>query len=110
MNIFISGKVTGDNLANVKFLNASLTLENLFGRRAHIISPTDIDLNGMSWEDCMDITVTILKHCDTVVFLPDWKDSKGARQEHEYAVNNGKKILYYQDLLNKNLRKARENE
>lgn len=110
MNIFISGKVTGDNLANVKFLNASLILENLFGRRAHIISPTDIDLNGMSWEDCMDITVTILKHCDTVVFLPDWKDSKGARQEHEYAVNNGKKILYYQDLLNKNLKKARENE
>jgi hypothetical protein len=40
------------------------------------------------------MSLNIRSKTDTVAFLPNWKDSPGSREEHKYAVKNGKKIIY----------------
>jgi len=36
----------------------------------------------------LEATAELLKRCDAVVFLPDWADSQGARQEMACAKEN----------------------
>jgi hypothetical protein len=33
--------------------------------------------------------------CEAVAFLPNWTESKGAKEEMEYANSKGKKIIYF---------------
>jgi len=35
----------------------------------------------------------ILKRCDTVIVMSDWKSSSGARKEHRLATSLGKEII-----------------
>jgi hypothetical protein len=38
--------------------------------------------------------IEIMKRCDGVVMLPNWKESAGAREEHRVAKELGLTILY----------------
>lgn len=91
--IFISGKITGDEHYKVKFYDAKWRLQKNYEAWC-VISPTDIDMVNMEYEECLDITKEIIKHCDVIYMLPDWKHSKGARIEHAFAKELGKKIVY----------------
>ena len=50
------------------------------------LAPWDFWMNGM---------LQLLDRCDAVLFLPNWRDSKGAIMEHDYAVDTKKEIFYY---------------
>jgi len=39
-------------------------------------------------------TLSILKRCDVIVMLPNWKDSEGSKLEHEQAEADGLPIFY----------------
>ena len=42
----------------------------------------------------LDGGIEILKRCDIIVMLPNWKNSPGAINEFNIAINNGLKIIY----------------
>lgn len=47
---------------------------------------------GFTWEEYMSICYKMIDICDALYFLDNWKDSKGAQAEYEYAVANNKSI------------------
>lgn len=93
MTIFISGKITGDEKYKSKFHFAKIILRELYPEAA-IISPTDIELFNMEYDECLDITLKIIEHCDLVVMLNDWNESNGAKLEYDYANYLGKEIRF----------------
>jgi len=36
----------------------------------------------------------ILSRCDVIVMMQGWKDSEGAKKEHDFALQNGIEIIY----------------
>ena len=91
--IFISGKITGDENYKKKFWDMKVELRKRFEEWC-IISPTDIDMVNMEYEECLDITKKIIEHCDMIFMLKDWVTSNGAITEHNYAMSLGKNIVY----------------
>ena len=88
--IFISGKITGNEIYYAQFLTAEIELKN----KGHIVfNPATMPI-GLEYEQYMHICKAMIDICDTVAFLPNWKDSKGAKIEMEYAKKANKKIMY----------------
>ena len=46
------------------------------------------------YEDYMEADFQLILRSDTVVMMPNWRESSGARREHEFAVKHGKRIVY----------------
>lgn len=84
MKIYIAGKITGDRHYKRKFKKAERTLK----RKGHsVFNPAVLtDYPEFSWNDYMKVTGAMQKCCEATYFLPDWKNSKGARQEYDNAV------------------------
>ncbi len=89
-NVYIAGKITG--LTNYKeiFKKAEIKLCTL-GHR--VMNPATLG-EGFEYKSYMPICLAMLEACDTVFFLENWSDSKGAKVEHEYAKIQGKNIVY----------------
>lgn len=47
-----------------------------------------------TWQDYMKNDLAVLLTCDEIHMLPDWKDSRGAKIEHQLALDLGIKIVY----------------
>src|SRR5258708_35264365 len=56
----------------------------------------------------LDGTMQLLRRCDAMVCLENWKASSGARAEHEEAVRRGMPIFYDLAQLDAWLKSARE--
>jgi hypothetical protein len=80
---FISGKITGQPFYKIKFAIAYLRLW-LAGYQP--VTPT-IFPKGWQHEDYIHVCKALIDTCDAVYFLKDWKYSKGARIEWEYALS-----------------------
>ena len=93
MTIFISGKITGDEKYKSKFHLAKFAIRELYPEAA-IISPTDLELFNMEYDECLDITKKIIEHCDLIIMLDDWGQSNGAKIEYDYANSLGKEIAF----------------
>ena len=77
MKVYIAGKITGDPGYRDKFAAAEIQL----GWQGHaVLNPAELP-GGMSREDYMRICFAMIDVADAVVFLPDAKDSAGARLE-----------------------------
>ena len=101
--VFISGKITGENIYEcvIKFKAAhNFILFNdvtKFRINEHeIIIPLFLEgiYFGVNWLDAMKICIKELKTCSHIYMLKDWKDSKGAQIEHQFALDNNIKIVY----------------
>lgn len=90
MKIYIAGKITGLEDYKEKFEDASNKLEKL----GHKIMNPAILKEGFEQNEYMHICYAMIDVCECVYFLNNWQDSKGARLEHEYALENNKKIRY----------------
>lgn len=93
MKIYIAGKISGDPDYKEKFRKAARRLEKMFGP---VLNPA-LRPEGLSAEDYMQLSFAELAIADAAAFLPDWKDSAGARLEHEYCQYVGKPILYLEE-------------
>ena len=90
MKTYISGKITGDPKYREKFQTAKENLEKL----GHIVlNPAQLP-EGMTATDYMRVNFAMIDVADIVVFLPDWRDSKGARLEHAYCEYIGKQMIF----------------
>ena len=86
MNVYISGKITGLPISEVK---------RLFGKAAtHIkeightpVSPLDVTPPDadMDWKEFMIKDISGLLDCDAIYMLRNWGQSKGARIEYQIA-------------------------
>jgi len=84
--IYIAGKVSGENFqeATLKFAKAQLEIEAL---GYEVVNPLEIVNDGnASWIDAMKLCIKSLVDCDAVLFLPDYKMSRGACFEYRIAL------------------------
>ncbi len=93
MKIYISGKITGADKADVKrrFGEAHELIETLG------MTPVNPLENGLEsdadWCQHMIRDIKLLMSCDGILMLRGWTTSKGARIEHNIASEMGKTIL-----------------
>lgn len=81
--VYLSGPITGAPDYKERFLAA----ENKIKEKGftEIINPARIEIECLSWQEYMEIDMTLLDMCDTIIMLEGWERSKGAKIEKEYA-------------------------
>ena len=90
MKIYIAGKITDDFGYKQKFASYTRAVE---GEGYTVMNPAVLPA-GMASADYMRICFAMIDSADVVAFLPDWKDSPGARLEQDYCCYVGKHIEY----------------
>src|SRR5690606_17881665 len=69
------------------------------GNTAHL----DDIVKGTTYKDFIEGDCYIISRCDAVLMMDNWKSSKGATEEREYALRIGKPVLYsLEELANWN--------
>ena len=94
MRVYISGKMTGDAHYVQKFAKAEI---ELMAKGHDVINPCDIGGlygNMLAYEHLLHIDYALIDCVDAIYMLKDWKDSKGAKLELNYAKCKGKEVLY----------------
>ena len=89
MATYIAGPMTGYpqyNYPAFAYVATALRAQNVDVR-----SPHEIDNEGVDrpWEWYMRRAIQMMLDCDEVVLLPGWRDSRGARIEHQLAEHLG---------------------
>ena len=93
MKIYIAGKITGNPSFRDDFKKAELALK----LQGHIVlSPADTiaRIQRLEHHEYLHICYAMIDVADAVAFLPNWKESKGAKIEMEYAKKANKKIMH----------------
>lgn len=106
--IYIAGAVTSDIKEHgylhcyQKFENAEKTVAKYFPG-AKIYNPMKLCKADWSWIRCMVVCLwVLLKKCDAVVLLDDYKTSKGAMIEFRAAANFQKIIIMLGQMIAEN--------
>ncbi len=85
MKIFISGKMSGEPDYNRPAFNR---LADELKRLGFIPLNPAIFPDGLTYDEYMTLSMAMLGMSDSVIMLPGWEESKGARIEYEYATQN----------------------
>lgn len=94
MRIYIAGPISGHLNYRKKF-NAA---EKLLQEAGHVvINPAFLPCGLGDNEDYMHICYAMIDKCDAVFMLYDWRYSKGAKCEHEYAKKENKQVFYQEE-------------
>lgn len=94
MKIYIAGKIT-DFPAYKKVFDEA---EERLKEKGHAVMNPSVLPDGFEHGDYMKICFSMIDVCDAAYFLFNWRDSVGARMEHDYAHNEGKVIFYQEGL------------
>jgi group I intron endonuclease len=92
--VYISGQITGLNFdeAFKNFEDAEKEVKELGGVP---VNPMKLDHKvNADWYDFMEKDIAALLRCDGIYMLKNWGESKGAKIEHNIAVEMGIKIFY----------------
>jgi hypothetical protein len=102
--VYISGPVTDiPEFNRPQFMRAQ---RMLLSAGCSVFNPSHIDmpldpLEGEKlWQYFMMFCVQAIPSCDSMLMLPDWQNSKGAKEEHRIAKMLGLTI-YYAPVLEK---------
>ena len=84
--IYIAGPMTGLPEFNYPAFNRAATA--LRAKGYHVENPADNPVPPCgTWKGYMRMAIAQLVTCDTVVLLPGWRESKGAKVEHQLALD-----------------------
>jgi hypothetical protein len=94
MKIYISGKISGLPEAEA-FKNFDTATEILVAMGYSVVNPMYLPHNHeKTWEAYMKEDIEALMKCDAIFMLKNWRDSKGAKIEHDLAECLNFKIFY----------------
>ena len=94
MKIYIAGKITDNPKYQLEFGVA----ESVLRTQGHIpMNPACLP-PGFEHHEYMQICFNMIEVCEAVYMLNNWKDSKGAVMEHEYAKSKDKWIKYQKEV------------
>lgn len=99
MLIYISGKITGLDYADVeaKFQDAQDLLSDI---GFEVVNPLN---NGLtkehSWEQHMVKDFELLLPCDAIYMMDNWQDSTGARIEYRTAFEMNKDVWFESNIV-----------
>lgn len=87
--IYLSGKITNDDpviqQANLDVFNQKA--EEMRQAGHEVFNPADWETDGMTWEWYLARDVRwIIENKPSFYFMKGWEESRGARLEHELAV------------------------
>lgn len=89
--IYISGKISGDE---ENFAQKFAAKEKELTEQGYLVFNPVKHPDMFTWEQFLELDLLALKFCDSVYFLNDWKDSRGAKIEYDEAVKLGKELLF----------------
>ena len=104
--IYISGKIGEEVISEATRQKFAMVEEKLTAMGHTVINPAsenfqmimktefEIFKNIMCYENILFYDLGWLRTCTTIYMLNNYKDSPGARTEHEYALATGKRILF----------------
>jgi hypothetical protein len=101
--VYISGPITGIEdsnrpqfaLAQRMLLSAGCSIFNPI----HIEGPIDPLKDDALWSYYMAFCIRALLECDSILMLPDWQNSKGAKWEHRIAKEVLGLQVFYSPVL-----------
>lgn len=107
---YISGAVTGTTDYVERFKKAEKEVRNL---GFEPVNPVEVNASLppiTSWKEYMRMSITMLfrEDCRTIYMLPGWRDSTGARVEHELAVGAGYNIIYADEPTEEEIEEAKK--
>ena len=94
MKIYVAGKISGLEKKDIdeKFEKAKA---DLICKGHSVFIPSVLPAyDDVPHEDYMHVCYAMIDICDAVYMLSDWQQSKGARQELQYAADTRKEIAY----------------
>lgn len=94
--VYISGKITNEPNYIELFEQAENFISEKYPDKV-VINPTKINNmlpNDCSWDEYMSVDYELVRLSDEIYMLKNWKDSRGATKEREWAIRFGLKITY----------------
>lgn len=93
MRIYISGPITGTDDYQKRFAKAE---EYLRQQGYEVVNPARVNgqMPELTWDEYMNMSMTMLSLCDMIFMLRGWKESRGAKLEHDYASDRSIDTIY----------------
>lgn len=90
MKIYIAGKITDNPDYKEQFAEAE---KMLVAQGNEVMNPSVLP-PGFEHHEYMKVCYSMIDVCEGVYFLSNWRDSVGAKMEHEYASQTGKELMF----------------
>lgn len=90
---YIAGKISGESNYEEKFAKAEAEIIKMGGVA---LNPAIIP-EGLDKKKYLPICLDMIDCADCVYMLSNWRESGGAKIEHEYGVYQGKEIIYEEE-------------
>ena len=97
MKVYLAGKITNNPDYYINFLKAEVDVKSKYNCTVLNPAKTVARIEGLEHSEYMHICKAMIDVCDTVAFMGNWVDSKGAKIEHDYAEKLGKNIIYLEE-------------
>lgn len=94
MIVYLSGKITGNPIAEAEF---GAQKEKLVKHGHVVLNPAELP-HGMLPGDYMRICLSMIDVADLVMMLDNWQSSPGAKLEKAYCEYIGKPCVGYMNL------------
>lgn len=90
--VYISGPISGTADYNERFLKAE---QQIRARGMVAVNPAKIHwhLEGLDYEERMEVDMCLMSLCDAVCLTDGWQSSRGCRQEYGFALGRGMEII-----------------
>ena len=100
--IYVAGRYRADSENGVfeNIIHARQAAQRLWHEGWAVICPhMNTAFMGATKPDLifLDGDLEILSRCDAIYMLRGWQQSKGAQEEHQLALREGKEIIYWRD-------------
>ena len=95
MKIYLAGRIAGDGKYRAKFGEAAKAMEEA----GHVVLNPATLPDGLDDADYMRICMAMADAADLAVFLPDYRESRGAMVEWAYCQRTGKDCALYLDMM-----------
>jgi len=90
MKIYIAGKITD----NPDYMEQFAIAELFLIKEGHFVMNPTVLPPGFEHHEYMKICFAMIDVCEGIYLLDNWRDSKGATMEFDYAIKTGKTIAF----------------